>query len=260
MRLRAIIADDEDLALRRLALALRSIEQVDLVGTARDGPSALELIRERRPDLVIIDIQMPGLSGLQLVDALDLPSPPEIIFVTAFDRFAAQAFDQGIVDYVLKPIGEERLRRAITRAQERLRSRDTEQRLAELRQFVAKLADHAESGREGGYGKDLWINDRGIVVRLPVGNVSWFEAAGDYVVVHASELNYVIYDSLRALEARLDPKQFRRAHRSAIVRLGAVAGLERLKFGALRLRLSNGNAVGVGRTYRKSVEEALRTG
>jgi DNA-binding LytR/AlgR family response regulator len=260
MKLRAIIADDEPLALRRLALALRDIDEVELVGTAKDGNTALALIRDGKPDLVIIDIQMPGLSGLQLVDALDLPSPPEIVFVTAFDQFAARAFDQGIVDYVLKPVGEERLKRAIERAKSRLRSRDSDQRLAELRQFVASLSDRAGQDRDSEYDQDLWINDRGIVIRLPVGQVNWFEAAGDYVVVHARDRNHIIYDSLRALEARLDPRLFRRTHRSAIVRLGAVAGLERLKFGALRLRLADGTAVGVGRTYRKSVEAALRVG
>jgi two-component system, LytTR family, response regulator len=256
MKLRTIIADDEHLALRRLVLALRHIEEIELVGTARDGASALALIGTMRPDLVIVDIQMPGMSGLQLIDALDRPSPPEIIFVTAFAEFAAQAFDQGIVDYVLKPVGEERLKRAVARARERLRSRDAEHRLAELREFVARLSSGQEAIRDS--GMDLWISDRGIVLRVPAGHVDWFEAAGDYVVVHTDARSYVIHDSLRSLETRLDRHQFRRTHRSAIVRLGAVASLERLKFGALRLRLSNGSQVGVGRTYRKSLEQALR--
>lgn len=258
MTLRTVIADDEQLALRRLVLALRQIDEVELVGAARDGEAALDLIGRLRPDLVIVDIQMPGMSGLQLIDALDRPSPPEIIFVTAFSQFAAQAFDQGIVDYVLKPVSEERLKRAVARARERLCSRGAEHRIAELREFVARLAIGREASEDGGPGEDFWIGDRGTIVRVPAGQVSWFEAAGDYVVVHAAERNYVLHDSLRALELRLDPRQFRRTHRSAIVRLGAVAGLERLKFGALRLRLSSGDRVGVGRTYRKSLEEALR--
>lgn len=257
MKLRTVIADDEQLALRRLVLALRHIEGVELVGMARDGDTAHALIGSLRPNLVIADIQMPGLSGLELIDALDRPSPPEIIFVTAFSHFAALAFDQGIVDYVLKPVSEERLQRAVDRARERLRSRDAEHRLAELRTFVAGLSIGQDESGERGEGGDLWISDRGAVIRVPAAQVSWFEAAGDYVVVHADDRNYVIHDSLRALESRLDPQRFRRTHRSAIVRLGAVAGLERLKFGALQLRLANGNRVGVGRTYRKAVEQAL---
>jgi len=260
MTLRAIIADDEPLALRRLVLALRNIDEVELVGTAKNGAAALALIGETRPDLVVIDIQMPGMTGLQLVKALDQPSPPEIIFVTAFDRFAAQAFDQGIVDYVLKPVGEERLRRAIARARARLHSRDAEQRLAELRNFVAGLAEGAKASGEDAYDQDLWISERGTVIRVPVGAVSWFEAAGDYVVVHAKDRTHIVYDSLRSLETRLDPKQFQRTHRGAIVRLGAVAGLERLKFGAVRVRLTDGHGVGVSRTYRKSFAAALRPG
>lgn len=258
MRLRAIIADDEPLALRRLQIALRDIGGVEIVGTAKDGVAALELVRSKAPDLILADIKMPGLSGLRLVELMDLQSPPAVVFVTAYDQFAVKAFEEGAIDYVLKPIGHERLRRAIERARQRLRTHSAEQRVTELRGVIASLQRKSDEQEGPAYDDALWIGTRGKVVRVAARDVCWFEAAGDYVAVHTPEQEHMLHDSLSALEARLDPALFVRVHRGAIVRKDAVTAIERLKFGAIQLRLSSGAAVSVSRSYRQAVRSLFK--
>lgn len=257
MTLRVVIADDEPLALRRLQIALDAMPQVEIVGSASDGQIALELINELSPDIVLLDIRMPEMSGLQLVEAMDHPSPPAVIFVTAYDSFAVEAFREGAVDYVLKPLDEERLRIAIERAQQALETRDASQRIAELREALARLQLEEAAREKPAYEEYLWVSARGHIIRVPVSDVHWFEAEGDYVLVHAFERDHLIHDSLRDLESRLDPNRFLRVHRSAIVRVQSVSALNRSEFGAVRLRLVNGAEVAVSRSYKKATLCAL---
>ena len=257
MTLRVVIADDEPLALRRLQIALDDMPDVEIVGTASDGHAALELIDELSPDIVLLDIRMPEMSGIQLVEALDHPSPPAVIFVTAFDSFAVEAFREGAVDYVLKPLDTERLRIAIERAQIALQTRDASQRIAELREALTSLQREEAEREKPDFEEHLWVTSRGHVIRVPVNDVHWFEADGDYVQIHSKDRDHLIHDSLRDLETRLDPQRFLRVHRSAIVSIRSVVGLEKSDFGALRLRLTNGVAVPVSRSYKKATLAAL---
>jgi len=256
LTLRIVIADDEPLALRRLQIALDSMPQVDIVGSATDGEQALELINVLSPDIVLLDIRMPELSGLQLVEALDHPSPPAVIFITAYDSFAVEAFREGAVDYLLKPLDEDRLRIAIERAQQALETRDASQRIAELRDALVALQLEEAAREKPAFDEFFWVSSRGHVIRVPVNDVHWFEAEGDYVVIH-SDRNHLIHDSLRDLESRLDPQRFLRVHRSAIVCIRSVVGLERSDFGAVRLRLVDGAEVAVSRSYKKTTLAAL---
>ena len=256
MSLRIVIADDEPLALRRLHIALDDMEGVEIIGSATDGVEALKLINELSPDIVLLDIRMPELSGLQLVEALDHPSPPAIIFITAYDSFAVEAFREGAVDYLLKPLDEERLKLAIERAQLALETRDAKERIAELREALSTLQLEEAAREKPAYEEYLWVSSRGHVIRVPVSDVHWFEAEGDYVVIHA-ERNHLIHDSLRDLETRLDPHRFLRVHRSSIVCIPSVIGLERSDFGAVRLRLVDGSEVAVSRSYKKATLAAL---
>ena len=256
MSLRIVIADDEPLALRRLHIALDDMEGVEIIGSATDGVEALKLINDLSPDIVLLDIRMPELSGLQLVEALDHPSPPAIIFITAYDSFAVEAFREGAVDYLLKPLDEERLKLAIERAQLALETRDAKERIAELREALSTLQLEEAAREKPAYEEYLWVSSRGHVIRVPVSDVHWFEAEGDYVVIHA-ERNHLIHDSLRDLETRLDPHRFLRVHRSSIVCIPSVIGLERSDFGAVRLRLVDGSEVAVSRSYKKATLAAL---
>ncbi len=254
--MRVVIADDEPLALRRLQIALDAIPEVEIVGVADDGKQALDLIDSLSPDIVLLDIRMPEMSGLELVDALDHPSPPAVIFITAYDSFAVEAFREGAIDYLLKPLDEDRLRIAIERAQLALATRDASQRIAELREALTSLQREEAAREKPAYEEYIWVSSRGQVIRVPVDDVHWFEAEGDYVVIHADR-NHLIHDSLRDLESRLDPQRFLRVHRSAIVCVQSVVGLDRSDFGAVRLRLVDGAEVAVSRSYKKATLSAL---
>ena len=254
--MRVVIADDEPLALRRLQIALDAIPDVEIVGVADDGKQALDLIDSLSPDIVLLDIRMPEMSGLELVDALDHPSPPAVIFITAYDSFAVEAFREGAIDYLLKPLDEDRLRIAIERAQLALATRDASQRIAELREALTALQREEAAREKPAYEEYIWVSSRGQVIRVPVDDVHWFEAEGDYVVVHADR-NHLIHDSLRDLESRLDPQRFLRVHRGAIVCVQSVVGLDRSDFGAVRLRLVDGAEVAVSRSYKKATLSAL---
>ena len=254
--MRVVIADDEPLALRRLQIALDTMPDVEIVGVADDGKQALDLIDRLSPDIVLLDIRMPEMSGLELVDALDHPSPPAVIFITAYDSFAVEAFREGAIDYLLKPLDEDRLRIAIERAQLALQTRDASQRIAELREALTSLQREEAAREKPAYEEYIWVSSRGQVVRVPVDDVHWFEADGDYVIIHADR-NHLIHDSLRDLESRLDPQRFLRVHRGAIVCIQSVVGLDRSDFGAVRLRLVDGAEVAVSRSYKKATLAAL---
>jgi two-component system, LytTR family, response regulator len=258
MKLRTIIADDEPLALRRLEIALRAIEKIEIVGVAKNGLEALDLVTSLSPDLLIIDIMMPGMDGFGLVEAIEGPAAPAIIFVTAYDQFALRAFEEGAVGYVLKPVDEDRLKRSVERVHRELHTRNAEQDIARLKEVVAVLTREREALDQNRFEKYLWAGVRGGTTRIPVDDVDLFQADGDYVIAHTGDREHVLTDSLAELEKRLNPARFLRVHRSAIVRHDAVAGIERLKFGVVQLRLFGGTIVKVSRTYRKAVLESLR--
>lgn len=256
MNLRAIVVDDEPLAIRRLQIAIERIGGIELVGTASDGAKALELIRAAAPDLILLDIKMPVMNGFDLVKALGSSSVPEIVFVTAYSDFAVDAFEAGAVGYVLKPIGEDRLRAAVDRARAKLRTSRAEERLATLSAVLDKL-QRREPPPAPAFEQEFWIASGPTIERVSVKDVSWFEAAGDYVAVHCARKEHLLHDSLRALAERLDPDEFVRVHRKAIVRLEAIERIERGKLGALVLHLSSGDRVPVSRTHRRALLDKI---
>lgn len=258
--LRAILVDDEPLALRRLEIALAGIDSCEIVGKASDGDQAGKLIAELKPDVIFVDIQMPGMTGLELVESLEGERPPVVIFVTAFEQFALDAFDSGAVDYVLKPIDDERLAKAITRAQTSRMSFDAEEQIIDLRKAVELLRNNRDDRADSQFLDDIWISGRGTSYRVPVRDIRMFEAAGDYVQLHTAEREHLHYDSLRSLEERLDPDRFMRVHRSAIVALPFVESVERASYGRLTLHLDNGKKARCSRAARGAVQERLVQG
>ncbi|MXO61260.1 response regulator [Altererythrobacter salegens] len=243
--MRILLVDDEELALDRLADLLGYIEGVEIVGTAQNTTRAAELIEANNPDLVLLDIQMPGGSGMALAADLPLENRPEIVFVTAFEHFAPDAFAVDAADYLLKPVRFDRLRQAIVRAQRRIRLNEAATRGGETL---------AESSR---YTREFWVAQREGQVRLDVDLIDWIEAAKDYVLLHTSTRSYLHRISMHALEAQLDPQGLMRVHRSAFVRPNLVERLERPGKGSLNLVLRDGAIVQVGPTYVKHVLKAL---
>ena len=241
MTLRVLIADDEPLARRGLRGWLSTERDVEVVGEARHGAEAVALARSLVPDLLLLDVQMPGLDGFDVLAALGDALPPAVVFVTAYDQYALRAFDHHAVDYLLKPVDEERFRTALGRARARTeRARPDEG----LRALLAELRPAAPAWLER-----IPARSGAKVTLVPVDEVDWFEAADNYIRVHAHGRRHVMRETMKVLESKLDPKRFVRVHRSAIVALARIRELDALPSGDYRIRLTGGEVVPLSRTY-----------
>jgi len=215
--LKIAIVDDEPLAARRLISVLHAFDDVDVVGSARDAEQGLRLIADKTPDLVLLDIKMPGRSGLRLADELrGLPRAPEIVFVTAFSRFAVEAFSVAAIDYLVKPVEPERLREAVDRARAQLRLK----RAVAQGRGLAAAADRAQPTKPRLFFK----SDTGATF-VDVERITWVESERDYVRVHGGERVFFFRATLAGIEERLRPHGFVRVHRSALVALAAIEAI-----------------------------------
>ena len=233
--LRVLIADDEPLAAERLQLLLARAEGAQLVGTASDGDSAINLTEALHPDLLLLDIAMPGLDGIAVARALAAQSPsPAVVFVTAFDQFAVAAFEVAAVDYLMKPIEPARLQKALDRARVHLRHRGEEEAL---------------SAAPSAFLDEFWASDRTGLVRIASRDVDRVTAERDYMRLHVGARSWLIHHSMASLEERLDPQLFVRLHRSAIVRRDFITGFSRNPSGRWIARLGDESEQPVGRLY-----------
>lgn len=252
-----LVVDDEPLARRRL---VRMLAKLDWVGAIREATNAAEAIRsvaDARPDILLLDIQMPGGSGFDVLERLADPAPA-VVFVTAFDTFALQAFEACAVDYVTKPVEPARFAHALARARLLVESRSQNEQLLELRETVAALRSALNDRPK--HRADFWIKMRGEHWRVPVDSVLWFQAERDYVRLHIKGGSHLYQDSMVALERGLDAEAFLRIHRSAIVRRSAVTGLRSAPFGALIAVMSDGTEIRIGRTYSAMARAQLMPG
>jgi len=255
--LRVALVDDEPPALRRLQIAIDKTEGVEVVGQATNGEQALALIRRGGVDVVLLDIRMPGLSGLDLARAVDPAEAPAFIFVTAFSRFAADAFELAAVDYLLKPVEFERLHEALERARVRLESRAASSRIAELEEVVAALRAADPEAPESGFVEEIWVPDRGDRLRLPVSLIDWIEAERDYVRIHSRGRSFLVRKPIRRLQAELDPADFLRVHRGALVRRDRIVRLARRPGGPAAVVLQSGAEVPVARRQAAQVRRVV---
>ncbi|WP_293907684.1 LytTR family DNA-binding domain-containing protein [Phenylobacterium sp.] len=255
--LRVALVDDEPPALRRLMMALDKEPGVEVVGQAGDGAAALALIRRGGIDVMLLDIRMPGLSGLDLARAIDPREAPAFIFVTAFSRFAADAFELAAVDYLLKPVEFGRLHEALERARQALSSRNARSRIAELEEVVAALRAAEVEPVDSGYAEEIWVPDRGDRLRLPVALIDWVEAERDYVRIHSRGRSFLVRKAIRTLQAELDPAQFLRIHRGALVRRDRIVRLARRPGGPCAVVLQSGAEVPVARRQAAQVRRII---
>ena len=259
--LTVLLADDDPRALRRLRRLTAEVEDVRIVGTAADGDQALALARETAAQVVIIDIKMPGRDGVSVARALAGPEGPVVIFATAFDRYAIQAFDLAAVDYLLKPFDGARVAEALARARAQIQARDAEQRIGELRAIVQDLRAEGRGEEPSGatsFETELWIESRGGAQRVLVRDLDWIEAERDYVRLHVGGRSHLIRDSIRGLVERLDPEAFVRIHRSAVVQRDRVIQLAPRPGGGLTAVLSTGARPAVGRSHAAAVRKLFR--
>ena len=247
MTLRTLLVDDEPLALERLQVFFRDIAGAEVIGTARDGKEAAEAIERLKPDLALLDIQMPEQNGLRVAATLPPDDRPEIIFVTAFEQYAPDAFEVEAADYLLKPVRFDRLWQAVERAKRRRHQRT-----------LAGRAEAAATPHEPPHEDGLWVPTRAGAVFVPVESIDWIEAQRDYVMLHTSTRSHILRISMRALEDRLDPSQLMRVHRSAFARPANVVEVQRLGRTINALVLRDGAIVQVGPNYSKAVAERLK--
>ena len=232
--LRVLIADDEPLAAERLQLLLLRSEGAQLVGTASDGDSAINLTEALHPDVLLLDIAMPGLDGIGVARALAAQDPsPAVVFVTAFDHFAVAAFEVEAVDYLMKPVDPQRLQRALDRARAYLRAR----------------TGQPQPGKTSQWLEEFWASDLSGLVRIASQDVDRVSAERDYMRLHVGRRSWLIHHSMAALEEGLNPELFVRLHRSAIVRKDFITGFTRNQSGRWIARLADGTEQPVGRLY-----------
>jgi two-component system LytT family response regulator len=250
--LRAVIVDDEPLARERIRTLLEARAGMDIVAECADGEQAVAAVLATTPDILFLDIQMPELDGFGVLEALGSDAPPAVIFVTAFDEYAIRAFEAEAIDYLLKPVIPERFEKALARARQRLEARRPEQSDDAMRALLTRLQ------AERGYATRFIARDGAKVTFIRVDDVDRIEAAGNYARIHAGGKSHLVRDTLKAIEARLDPAQFVRVHRSAIVRLERIAGLEPYFHGEYVVTLRDGTRLTSSRSYSARLRALLR--
>ncbi len=244
-RLRTIVVDDEPLAVERLQILCNAEPDIDLVGTAGDGAAALRLAQSLLPDLILLDIGMPKMDGIGVARAVALmEKKPAIIFVTAFDNFAVEAFDLDVVDYMLKPVSADRLSRAIARAVT-TRSGGSD----------GPSEIDATGASDSDYASEFWVSHRSELIRIASLDIERVEAERDYMRLHTGGRSYLLHQTISVLEQRLDPARFQRIHRSHIVRHDLITGLRHEGGGVWHAVLNNGESMRIGRKYLAEVKK-----
>jgi two-component system response regulator AlgR len=238
--LRTLVVDDEPLAVERLQILCAREPAIDLVGVASDGEAALRMVEALDPELLLLDIAMPGIDGMEVARALEQrPRRPAVIFCTAFDQFAVAAFDVAAVDYLLKPVSAERLGRAVTRVREVLRAPPAP---------PAVRPDHAS---------EFWVPHRSEMIRIAAEDIDRIEAERDYMRLHVGRRSFLLHQTITELERQLDPASFIRLHRSTIVRRNFIAKLRHDGLGVWHADLADGAEVRIGRTYLPAAREMM---
>ena len=260
-QIRVLVVDDEPLARMRIEDLLAHEESAVVVGSATNGIEAVERIRTLKPDLVFLDVQMPGKTGIEVVREVGAEQMPATIFVTAYDQFAVQAFDVAAVDYLVKPFDDERFESAFARARQRLSARG----LSKLREQLLSVLGGGSASPHSPipapppqpYLERIAVEMRGKVRAIPVDEIDYIVADGPYAELHTGDRRHVIRESMQTLEERLDPDVFMRIHRSAIVRISLVDVFLRGEGGDYEVQLKNGVRLRVSRSRREALERRL---
>ncbi len=255
--IRALIVDDEPLARRGLVLRLQRHPDIEIVGEAGNGRKAFHAISTLRPDLMFLDVQMPGVDGFQLLRALPATQIPLTIFVTAYDQYALAAFAASALDYLLKPVDDARLDESVERARARLSERKAEDHYERLLQLIGTLPNAADLKLDDlprdnviPLAGKLTIKDGSRVLRIDVDSIRWIDAAGDYMCIHVGDETHVLRGTMHELEQRLDSRRFARVHRSTIVNVARVKEMRPHHNGEYFLVLDSGHELKLSRSYK----------
>ena len=259
MTIRTLIVDDEKLAIQGLQLRLEPYSDVEIIGTCANGREAIRAIKTEKPDLVFLDIQMPGFDGFSVVGGVMDIEPPLFVFVTAYEEHAIRAFEANAVNYLMKPVDEDKLADTLDRVRTRLAEKRSAEEAEKLKDVLAEIAPDAidnlpaEDESAGRYEKMINIKDRGQIFRVDVDSIEHIEAAGDYMCIYTGDNSLILRETMKDLERRLDPRVFQRVHRSTIVNLDQVRQVKPHTNGECFLVLDSGAEVKVSRSYRDVV-------
>jgi two-component system LytT family response regulator len=268
VRIRTAIVDDEILSRRGIALRLREAPEFEVVAECGNGREAVSMLQRERPDLVFLDVQMPGLSGFDVLAQLPRDLVPFVVFITAYDQYAVRAFEARAIDYLLKPIDERRFDATLERVRHSAVERSAAGQRDQLLEIVAEITGAGEIGLEELLERGtavlgvrqpqvLPIRQGRKTVRVPIPAIQWIDAAGDYMCVHAEGDTHILRGTMKELEEILDPRLFQRVHRSTIVNLRFVRSLRAHMNGEYFLSLEGGQELKLSRTYRDKVEHFL---
>ena len=265
MTIRTILVDDEPLAIQGLELRLAAFDDIEIVERCANGREAIRAIKTHKPDLVFLDIQMPGFDGFSVVSGLADIEPPLFVFVTAYMEHALKAFEAHAVDYLMKPVEEERLAATIERVRQRLTEKRSCEDTTRLRGILEEVAPDSlpddmttvEEHASNRFEKVINIKDRGQIFRVEVADIERIDAAGDYMCIYTADQTLILRETMKDLEKRLDPRKFQRIHRSTIVNLDNVKSVKPHTNGECFLVLGSSTQVKVSRSYREVVARFL---
>lgn len=261
MTIRTILVDDEPLAIQGLELRLAGYDDVEIIDKCQNGREAIRSIKTHKPDLVFLDIQMPGFDGFSVVQGLMEVEPPLFVFVTAYSDHALKAFEAQAIDYLMKPVEESRLADTLDRVRQRLTEKRGVEEVDRLKEVIAEIApdsvenltDHSDQVSANRFEKLINIKDRGQIFRVDVDTIERIDAAGDYMCIYTGDNTLILRETMKDLEKRLDPRRFQRVHRSTIVNLDLVKEVKPHTNGECFLVLGSGAQVKVSRSYRDVV-------
>jgi len=244
-----LIVDDEPPARRRIRALLADVGDAEIVGECSNGQDAIAAIAEHKPEIVFLDIQMPGLNGFDVVKACSPTNAPLFVFVTAFDQHAIHAFDVHALDYLLKPFDKERFLDTLQRARDQIAKGDAVQTGRQLLNLLEDLKAPKK-------GEDrIAVKDSGRTIFVPVKQIDWIESSGNYVTIHAGVSQHLLRETMKGMESRLDPREFRRIHRNYIVNMARVAELHPWSGEEHVLVLRSGAKLPVSRRYRRNLDD-----
>ena len=257
MTIRTILVDDEPLAIQGLELRLQAHEDIEIIDTCLNGREAIRSIKTHKPDLVFLDIQMPGFDGFSVVKGVMEIEPPLFVFVTAYQEHAVRAFEANAVNYLMKPVEDDKLADTLARVRTRIAEKRSAEEAEKLKTVLAEVAPDAieqlpeeADPNADRYEKLINIKDRGQIFRIDVDSIEHIEAAGDYMCIRTADNSLILRETMKDLERRLDPRVFQRVHRSTIVNLNQVRQVKPHTNGECFLVLDSGAQVKVSRSYR----------
>lgn len=264
-RFRVVVVDDEPLARKFLRSSLEPFAELEVIAECENGRQALEVIREQSPDLVFLDIQMPGLNGFDVIRSIQAEKMPEVIFVTAYDEYAIDAFDANAVDYLLKPITDDRLNRAVKRALIHLGQRDggVSQRkvlYSEVNKIAERVKTKSNAEQAPAVAQDerrFTIKDGDSVILINESDIDWIDAAGDYMCIHVDGQTHIIRSTMHQLLNRLEQTRFKRVHRSTIVNVDRIIRIKKHTKGEYMLYLSCDETIKVSRHYKNVIKDFI---